>query len=89
MAKAHKALRSIPPGETRSYAALALSIDRPTAMRAVARANAANRLAIIVPCHRVIAADGSLAGYAGGVWRKEWLLNHERQACSNEQGMAL
>jgi len=78
MQQVHDGLRRIPPGTTYSYRQLAESLGRPTAMRAVARANAANRLAVIVPCHRVIAADGSLAGYAGGVWRKEWLLNHER-----------
>ncbi|MEM1379947.1 MAG: trifunctional transcriptional activator/DNA repair protein Ada/methylated-DNA--[protein]-cysteine S-methyltransferase [Pseudomonadota bacterium] len=79
MQMVHAGLRRIPPGTTLSYGALAQKLGRPTAMRAVARANAANRLAVIVPCHRVIAADGTIAGYAGGVWRKEWLLNHERQ----------
>ncbi|MEM9838629.1 MAG: trifunctional transcriptional activator/DNA repair protein Ada/methylated-DNA--[protein]-cysteine S-methyltransferase [Pseudomonadota bacterium] len=79
MKTVHQGLRQIPPGTTLSYGKLAEKLGRPTAMRAVARANAANRLAIIVPCHRVIAADGSIAGYAGGVWRKEWLLEHERK----------
>lgn len=79
MQAVHAGLRRIPLGTTYSYRQLAESLGRPTAMRAVARANAANRLAVIVPCHRVIAADGSLAGYAGGVWRKEWLLHHERK----------
>jgi AraC family transcriptional regulator, regulatory protein of adaptative response / methylated-DNA-[protein]-cysteine methyltransferase len=68
------ALRSIPYGETRSYAALALEIGRPTAVRAVGRANGFNPLAIIVPCHRVVGADGQLVGYGGGVWRKRRLL---------------
>ena len=77
MRQVHAGLRQIPSGETRSYGQLAGTLGRPTAMRAVARANAANRLAVIVPCHRVIAADGKLAGYAGGVWRKQWLLEHE------------
>ncbi|MEO1657439.1 MAG: trifunctional transcriptional activator/DNA repair protein Ada/methylated-DNA--[protein]-cysteine S-methyltransferase [Pseudomonadota bacterium] len=69
----------IPVGTTRSYKDMAEAIGRPTAMRAVARANASNRLAIVIPCHRVIAANGDLAGYAGGVWRKSWILDHERE----------
>ncbi len=72
-------LRRIPPGETRSYGELATRIGRPTAMRAVANANRLNRCAIILPCHRVIGADGTLTGYAGGLWRKQWLLDHERR----------
>lgn len=70
-------LRAIPSGETRSYADLAKALDQPSATRAVAQANGANPLAIIVPCHRVIGADGSLTGYGGGLWRKQWLLRHE------------
>ena len=73
------ALRAIPPGETRSYAELAEAIGRPTAVRAVANANRLNRCAIILPCHRVIGSDGTLTGYAGGLWRKQWLLDHERR----------
>ncbi|MCG8440309.1 MAG: trifunctional transcriptional activator/DNA repair protein Ada/methylated-DNA--[protein]-cysteine S-methyltransferase [Caulobacterales bacterium] len=73
-----RALRAIPPGETRSYARLAAAIGRPTAARAVARANAANPIAIVTPCHRVIGSDGALTGYGGGLWRKRWLLEHER-----------
>ncbi|MCO5730838.1 bifunctional transcriptional activator/DNA repair enzyme AdaA [Rhizobium sp. SSA_523] len=72
-----EALREIQPGATRSYSAIAGQIGRPTAIRAVARANGANRIAIIIPCHRVIGADGSLTGYGGGLWRKQWLLRHE------------
>ncbi|MEM7740808.1 MAG: trifunctional transcriptional activator/DNA repair protein Ada/methylated-DNA--[protein]-cysteine S-methyltransferase [Pseudomonadota bacterium] len=72
-------LCQIPIGTTRSYKEMAEAIGRPTAMRAVARANASNRLAIVVPCHRVIAANGDLAGYAGGSWRKSWILQHERE----------
>ena len=72
------ALQDIPAGQTRSYAQLAQSIARPTAMRAVARANGANQIAIIVPCHRVIGADGTLTGYAGGLWRKQKLIELER-----------
>ncbi|MEM7628889.1 MAG: methylated-DNA--[protein]-cysteine S-methyltransferase [Planctomycetota bacterium] len=71
------ALREIPCGQTRSYAALARAICRPAAVRAVGRANGANPLWIIVPCHRVIGSDGSLTGYAGGVEVKRRLLAHE------------
>ena len=73
-------LLRIPPGETRSYAGIAEQIDRPTAMRAVARANGDNFRAIVIPCHRVIGSDGSLTGYGGGLARKQWLLDHERKA---------
>jgi AraC family transcriptional regulator, regulatory protein of adaptative response / methylated-DNA-[protein]-cysteine methyltransferase len=76
------ALRAIPPGSTRSYAAIAQSIGRPTAVRAVGRANGDNRLAVVVPCHRVVGADGALTGYGGGLWRKAWLLEHERKHCA-------
>lgn len=72
-----KELRRIPPGTVRSYADVAEAIGRPTATRAVARANGDNRLAILVPCHRVIGADGSLTGYGGGLWRKKRLLEVE------------
>lgn len=72
-------LRSIEPGRTLSYAGLATAVERPTAVRAVAQANGANQLALIVPCHRVINADGQLGGYAGGIPRKQWLLDHERR----------
>lgn len=72
------ALQKIPFGETRSYAQIAAAVGRPSAVRAAAQANGANSLAVIVPCHRVIASDGSLGGYGGGLTRKQWLLNHER-----------
>lgn len=72
-------LLAIPPGETRSYARLAADLGRPKAVRAVATANANNRLAVVVPCHRVIGADGSLTGYAGGLWRKQKLIEIERK----------
>ena len=72
------ALRAIPPGETRSYAQIARRIGRPTATRAVARANGANRIALMIPCHRVIGSDGSLTGYGGGLWRKQRLIEIER-----------
>jgi methylated-DNA-[protein]-cysteine S-methyltransferase len=71
------ALRQIPVGQTISYSELALRIGRPTAVRAVAAANGRNPIAIVIPCHRVIAADGTLWGYGGGLGRKRWLLEHE------------
>lgn len=73
------ALRQIPPGETRSYGQLAHTLGRPTASRAVARANGANQIAIVIPCHRVIGADGSLTGYGGGLWRKQKLIEIETE----------
>lgn len=73
------ALRKIPAGQTISYSALATRIGRPQATRAVARANGANQIAILIPCHRVIGADGSLTGYGGGLWRKDRLIALERQ----------
>lgn len=72
-------LRRIPPGETRSYGAIAAAIGKPSAIRAVARANGANRIALAIPCHRVIGVDGSLTGYGGGIWRKRWLIDHEQK----------
>ncbi|MEO8101197.1 MAG: trifunctional transcriptional activator/DNA repair protein Ada/methylated-DNA--[protein]-cysteine S-methyltransferase [Betaproteobacteria bacterium] len=72
------ALLQIPAGETRSYAEIARFIGEPKAVRAVARANGDNYRGIIIPCHRVIGADGSLTGYGGGLARKQWLLDHER-----------
>ncbi len=77
--KVWSALQGIPPGETRSYAEQAKAVGNPAAVRAVAKANGDNRIAIIIPCHRVIGSDGKLTGYGGGLWRKEWLLNHERE----------
>ena len=71
------ALRLIPVGHTLSYGALAASIGRPAAVRAVGLANGANPIAIVVPCHRVIGANASLTGYGGGIERKRWLLLHE------------
>ncbi len=73
------ALQAIPVGETRSYADVAAAVGNPAAVRAVAQANGANQLAIVIPCHRVINADGELGGYGGGLSRKQWLLAHERQ----------
>jgi len=71
------ALRTIPAGQTLSYGALASRLNRPSAMRAVGMANGSNPVSIVVPCHRVIGADGSLTGYGGGLPRKRWLLEHE------------
>ncbi|MGV8928692.1 MAG: methylated-DNA--[protein]-cysteine S-methyltransferase [Brevundimonas sp.] len=71
------ALRTIPAGETRSYGQLAAAIGSPKAMRATGLANGQNPIAVIVPCHRVIGANGTLTGYAGGLARKRWLLEHE------------
>jgi AraC family transcriptional regulator, regulatory protein of adaptative response / methylated-DNA-[protein]-cysteine methyltransferase len=72
-------LKKIPFGETRSYSHIATAVGKSTAFRAVAQANSANRLAIIVPCHRVINANGKLGGYSAGLTRKQWLINHEKQ----------
>lgn len=74
------ALREIPAGETRSYKQLAAAIGRPRAVRAVGLANGANPVGVIVPCHRVVGANGTLTGYAGGLERKRWLLAHEVSA---------
>ena len=70
-------LTKIPFGETRSYGQLAKRLSNPNGSRAVGLANGRNPIAIIVPCHRVIGADGSLTGFGGGIERKEWLLSHE------------
>ena len=76
------ALRGIPVGSTLSYSALARRIGRPAAVRAVGLANGANPIAVVVPCHRVVGANGSLVGYGGGMARKRWLLDHEAGARS-------
>ena len=73
-----RALREIPAAQTISYGELARRIGRPRAVRAVGLANGSNPVGIVVPCHRVIGANGSLTGYGGGLHRKEWLLAHER-----------
>lgn len=74
-----QALCQIPYGETKSYKEQAISLEKPTAFRAVANANGANQLAIIIPCHRVISSDGTLGGYGGGLGVKQWLLEHEKK----------
>jgi methylated-DNA-[protein]-cysteine S-methyltransferase len=83
------ALREIPAGDTISYLTLARRIGDPTAARAVGAANGANPIAIVVPCHRVIASDGRLSGYAGGVHRKRWLLDHERAGTGAQKALPL
>lgn len=75
--KVWNALQTIPHGKTTSYLQLSKQLGDPKAIRAVANANGKNPLWIIIPCHRVIGSDGSLTGYAGGLHRKQWLLNHE------------
>ncbi len=77
-----RALRTIPAGATMSYGGLAAQIGRPGASRAVGLANGSNPVSIVVPCHRVIGANGALTGYGGGLPRKRWLLDHERKYSS-------
>ena len=74
------ALREIPCGQTRSYGDIARAIGRPSAVRAVGLANGSNPICVVVPCHRVIGANGKLVGYGGGIQRKRWLLEHEGRA---------
>ena len=77
--KVWETLLSIPFGQTASYLRIAQMLDNPEAVRAIGSANGRNQLAILVPCHRIIGQDGKLTGYAGGLWRKHWLLDHERK----------
>lgn len=70
-------LQSVSFGETTHYQSIATDIGKPTAARAIASANGANRVAIVIPCHRVIGKDGSMTGYGGGIARKKWLIDHE------------
>ena len=72
-----KELSNIPFGKTRSYLEQSKQLGNPKAIRAVASANGKNPIGIVIPCHRVIGSDGSLTGYASGIWRKKWLLDHE------------
>jgi len=78
-------LINIPYGKTISYLELSKRLGDPKNIRAAASANGKNKLAIVVPCHRVIGSDGGLTGYAGGLWRKQWLLEHERKFAYGEQ----
>ena len=82
--KVWDALRRIPVGKTLSYSGLAKRIGHPAAIRAVGLANGANPISVVVPCHRVIGADGTLTGYGGGLPRKRWLLAHEGAAFQEE-----
>lgn len=75
--KVWRRLLEVPLGETCSYGDIARDIDTIESVRAVARANATNRIPIVIPCHRCIGSDGSLTGFGGGLWRKKWLLRHE------------
>jgi methylated-DNA-[protein]-cysteine S-methyltransferase len=84
--KVWQALTTIPVGETWSYAQLAAAIGKPKAVRAVGLANGANPIPIVVPCHRVIGANGSLTGFGGGLDRKRWLLRHEGAAFNDTVG---
>jgi len=79
-----KALLNIPFGKTTSYLELSKQMGDVKAIRAVAAANGKNPLRIVIPCHRVIGSDGSLTGYAGGLWRKKWLLEHENPSPQQE-----
>ena len=74
-----KELQNIPFGSTRSYQEQATALNNPDSVRAVANANGMNRISIIIPCHRVIGADGRLTGYGGGLRRKRWLIDHEKK----------
>lgn len=86
--KVWNALTSIPFGRTASYKDIAEAVGSPKAVRAVGSTNSKNLVSIIVPCHRVIGVNGKLTGYAGGLWRKEWLLNHEKKYSStNEENL--
>lgn len=79
-----QALTTVPFGKTASYKEIAQQIGNEKAVRAVGMTNSKNQISIIVPCHRVIGANGKLTGYAGGVWRKQWLLEHEKMAYQNK-----
>lgn len=83
--KVWKELLNIPFGKTMSYLDIAKKLGDPKVIRAAASANGKNPLWIVVPCHRVIGTDGSLTGYAGGLWRKKWLLEHENP--TNQQSL--
>jgi AraC family transcriptional regulator of adaptative response/methylated-DNA-[protein]-cysteine methyltransferase len=83
-----RALCDIPFGETTSYVAIARAVGSPSSSRAIGRANGRNKIAIVLPCHRVIRSDGALCGYGGGLWRKEWLIAHEREHRAHRQAPA-
>jgi AraC family transcriptional regulator of adaptative response/methylated-DNA-[protein]-cysteine methyltransferase len=79
------ALIEIPVGQTRTYSQMAETIGKPKAIRAVGNANSKNPIAIVIPCHRLIGANGSLTGYGGGLWRKDWLLQLEKKAGKSDR----
>jgi methylated-DNA-[protein]-cysteine S-methyltransferase len=85
--KVWMALRDIPYGETTTYGEIAADLGQPTASRAVGLANGRNPLGVIVPCHRVIGANGTLTGFGGGLPRKRWLLDHERTVLGRAGGL--
>jgi methylated-DNA-[protein]-cysteine S-methyltransferase len=83
------ALQQIPFGKTVSYGDVSKTIGNEKSIRAVGTANGQNPIAVIIPCHRVIGADGSLTGYSGGLWRKQWLLEHEQRIANGVQKLFL
>ncbi len=83
--KVWRQLRRIPFGRTRSYGEIARAVGKAQAARAVGGANHRNPIGIVVPCHRVIGHNGKLVGYGGGLWRKRWLLQHERQVLASKE----
>ncbi len=83
--KVWEELAKVKPGQTMSYMQLSKNLQNPLAIRAVANANGKNDLAIVIPCHRIIGSNGSLTGYAGGLWRKKWLLDHEAKFLNGTQ----
>lgn len=82
-------LQKIPFGYTKSYLFIAKMLGDELVIRAAAKANGQNPIAVIIPCHRVIGSDGSLTGYAGGLWRKKWLLEHEQKYSDGEKQLEL
>lgn len=87
--KVWKELLKIPYGYTKSYLFISRLVGDTSAIRAVAKANGQNKIAIIIPCHRVIGNDGSLTGYAGGLWRKKWLLEHEQKFADGDKQLEM
>ncbi len=84
-----RAIASIPLGETRTYQSLASELGDTKAVRAIGSASALNKLLIVIPCHRIVGSDGSLTGYAGGLWRKKWLLEHEQRIAGKPQQLSI
>ena len=80
------AVSEVPFGETASYKGIATSIGHPSAVRAVGNANKKNNLVIFIPCHRIVGKNGNLTGYSAGIWRKSWLLNHEKEVLLGVRG---